>query len=310
MNPKPRVPGLCKVRLPGRNRVTIAAGFVARDGIVLCADTQETYGQLRKINVGKIIARPESFVPNLPRIVFAGAGHGHFIDKLANEAWKRVASRNPSGDFTDVCDDIESSIKDTHEEFGRIFQQGAMPSAEIIYGVAASGRVGLFRAIGPIVNPVDRYASVGVGLYLADYIHDRLGLASPALADSGFYEILAIYLLQQAKDYIEGCGGESHVFTLKRNGKIDVVDPADVQLIAGHITQLDRNSSSVLMSTPDLNLNDDEMEDRIEMFLTLARNLRKEHREQREQIEKLRFKNPLYEFLHKRKGDQGGGQSN
>jgi len=267
-------------RLPRRKVVTIAAGFVARDGIVLCADTQETYGQLLKLNTPKIIVRPEFFVPG-PRIVFAGAGHGPFIDKLANEAWKRVSTRTSAGDFAEVCDDIEASIKDTYEEFGRIFQSGAMPEAEMIYAVAVAGRNGLFKAIGPIVNPVDRYASVGVGLYLADYIHERLGLATPRLADSGWYEILAIYLLQQAKEYIDGCGGESHVLTLRASGKISVVDPADVTLIARHINALDRNSSTVLMSTPDLKLTDEEMDGRIETFVNLARNLRKEHREER-----------------------------
>ena len=279
--------------------MTIAAGFVARDGIVLCADTQETYGQLLKLNTPKIIVRPESFIPGAPRIVFAGAGHGPFIDKLANEAWKRVSARTPAGQFSDVCDDIEASIKDTHEEFGRIFQSGAMPNAELIYGVAVGGRRGLFRAIGPIVNPVDMYASVGVGLYLADYIHDRLGLASAGFADSGWYEILAIYLLQQAKDYIEGCGGDSHVLTLMASGKVSIVDRMDVALIANHIKQLDRNSSTVLMSTPDLNLSDDELEKRIETFLILARNLRKEHKQDRARFEEERKSHPLYKIFNR-----------
>lgn len=299
--PKPHLSQPILKRLPRREAVTIAAGFVASDGIVLCADTQETYGQLLKLNTPKIIVRPESFIPGAPRIVFAGAGHGPFIDKLANEAWRRVSTRTPAGQFSDVCDDIEASIKDAHEEFGRIFQPGAMPNAELIYGVAVGGRKGLFRAIGPIVNPVDKYASVGVGLYLADYIHDRLGLASAGLADSGWYEILAIYLLQQAKEYIEGCGGDSHVLTLMASGKVSVVDFMDVALIANHIKQLDRNSSTVLMSTPDLNLADDELEGRIEIFINLARNLRKEHREDRKRIEAMREANPLYKIMNRNK---------
>jgi len=272
--------------------MTIAAGFVARDGIVLCADTQETYGDLLKINTSKILIRPDEYLPG-PRVIFAGAGHGPFIDKLANEAWKRVYAKTPQGSFSEVCDEIESSLKDTHEEFGRIYQPGTMPSAEMIYGVASEGRIGLFRATGPIVNPVEKYASVGIGLYLADYIHDRLGLASAGLADHGWYEILAVYLLQQAKDYISGCGGDSHVLTLGRNGKIRVVDRADVMLIANHVKQLDRNSSSVLMSTADLDLSDRELEGRIEIFLTLARNLRKEQKADRQRIEAWRQRNPL-----------------
>lgn len=284
--------------------MTIAAGFVARDGIVLCADTQETYGQLLKLNTPKIIVRPDSFVPTGPRIVFAGAGHGPFIDKLANEAWKRVSTRTPIGQFAEVCDDIEASIKDVHEEFGRIYQSGAMPEAELIYGVAVGGRTALFKAHGPIVNPVSGYASVGVGLYLADYINARLGLDSPELADSGWYEILAVYLLQQAKEYIEGCGGDSHVLTLRASGKISRVDPADVALIANHISALDRNSSSVLMSSPDLKLSNDEFEGRIETFVNLARKLRMAHGDERIHIELMRQQNPLYRIIHREKENE------
>jgi hypothetical protein len=241
--------------------VTIAAGFVARDGIVLCADTQETYGQLLKLKTPKIIVRPESFIPG-PRIVFAGAGHGPFIDKLANEAWKMVSTKTSAGDFADVCDEIESSIKDTHGEFGRIFQSGAMPDAELIYGVAVGGRKGLSKATGPIVNPVERYAW-------------------PTIFPN------------RGRLPIEGCGGDSHVLTLTASGKI----PADVVLIANHINFLDRNSSTVLMSTPDLKLSDEELDGRIEIFVNLARNLRKEHREDRKRIEAMREGNPLYKIM-------------
>ncbi|MBZ5550310.1 MAG: hypothetical protein LAO22_20515 [Acidobacteriia bacterium] len=284
--------------------MTIAAGFVARDGIVLCADTQETYGQLLKLNTPKMIVRPDSFIPGGPRIVFAGAGHGPFIDKLANEAWKRVSTRTPVGQFAEVCDDIESLIKDVYEEFGRIYQTGAMPEAELIYGVALSGKIGLFKAHGPIVNPISGYTSVGVGLYLADYINSRLGLDSPELADSGWYEILAIYLLQQAKEYIEGCGGDSHVLTLTPSGRISRVDPADVALIANHISALDRNSSTVLMSSPDLKLTNEEFEGRIEMFVNLARKLRAAQGDERIHIELMRQQNPLYRIIHREKENE------
>lgn len=291
-------------RLPRRKVVTIAAGFVARDGIVLCADTQETYGQLLKLNTPKIIVRPDSFIPGGPRIVFAGAGHGPFIDKLANEAWKKVSTRSPVGQFAEVCDDIESSIKDVYGEFGRIYQSGAMPEAELIYAVAVGSKTGLFKAHGPIVNPVSNYASVGVGLYLADYINARLGLDSPELADSRWYEILAIYLLQQATEYIEGCGGDSHVLTLMASGRINRLDPADVSLIANHISALDRNSSSVLMSSPDLKLSNEEFEGRIEIFITLARKLRAAHGEERIHIELMRQQNPLYRIIHREKENE------
>jgi hypothetical protein len=140
--------------------MTIAAGFVTGDGIVICADTQETYGELLKINVPKILIKPEKREMGAPRVVSAGAGNGSFIEKLANEAQSRLSCGTT--DLDCVCAAIEQTFKDTFEEFGRIFQQGAVPNVDMIFGVASDGKTKLFRAIGPVVNPVEKYASVGI----------------------------------------------------------------------------------------------------------------------------------------------------
>lgn len=298
MTPKPPIiPHAQPKRLPKRTAVTIAAGFVCRDGVVICADTQETYGNLLKISVPKITIRPGARVPGQPRMVMAGAGDGPFIDKLADEAWKNV-TRAGVTELDAVADAIETAIKNTYEEFGRIYQAGAMPTAELIYGVVGSTRLpSLFRASGPVVNSIPTYASIGVGLYMADYIADRMGHAS--MMDSGWAELLGIYLLQQAKDYIDGCGGESHVVTLHGNGTVTRLDHADVLLIGGHMKRLDQQTSAVLLSAPDLDLSDEEFRKRVEIFTTFVEEMRQEHRRQKTEIDAIRSKDPLRKWVTK-----------
>ena len=81
MMPKPLtfVPRKLSVpsRLPERKYMTIAAGFVCHDGIVLCADSQEVSGDY-KWPVKKLVI-PRSMV-NKTRLMIAGAGFGPAID--------------------------------------------------------------------------------------------------------------------------------------------------------------------------------------------------------------------------------------
>jgi 20S proteasome alpha/beta subunit len=56
--PKPRIFRPKPRRLQKRRAVTIVAGFKTIDGIVLCADTQETIGGISKRNVPKLRFEP------------------------------------------------------------------------------------------------------------------------------------------------------------------------------------------------------------------------------------------------------------
>ena len=267
--------------------MTIAAGFPCSDGIVLCADTQETYGNLLKINTSKIIAFPPDTSAYPLRLMIAGAGNGPFIDKVASELWKRLIKDTPQT-IEEACDSIDQTMKDVHAEFGQIFQQGQVPEIELIISLCVNSQLQLLKCIGPIVNDATPYVTVGLGLYLANYISDRM--FAPGV-DTSFAEILAIYLIDQAKEYIDGCGGQTHVYTISRDGSIKRMDRMDIVLIGNHMRHLDRCAASVLMSYPDLELSDEQLKHRVEGFMTLAQNLRREQREDRQKFEEFTKKN-------------------
>src|SRR5487761_187392 len=111
-----------KSRLIERAAVTIIAGFKGYDGIVLCADTQETIAGFKR-KVPKLRVEPGKHGADLA-VAFCGAGHGPFIDKVVNLAWRDVQTATS---LDDACYEIEKSIKATHREFGRIYQPGSLP---------------------------------------------------------------------------------------------------------------------------------------------------------------------------------------
>jgi hypothetical protein len=116
--------------------VTIAAGLRCSNGIVLCADTQETKNALSKVNVPKVRVEPWLRVgkdsPDELMIAVAGAGDGPFIDKIIERAWEDVSI---ASSFDEACAEMEKSIKAIHKEYGQIFQPGYMPQVEMVYGI-------------------------------------------------------------------------------------------------------------------------------------------------------------------------------
>ena len=75
------------------------------------------------------------------------------------------------------------------------------------------GKSRLFHTQGPIVNEETRYASGGVGSYMADFLASRMTTISLTQL-----VVLAAYILFQAKEYVDGCGGDSHIAVLPHAG--------------------------------------------------------------------------------------------
>src|SRR5271163_3989291 len=115
---KSKPPVVPSRRLPRRDAVTILAGFRCEDGIVICADTQETNDPAKR-TVSKLRYEESESAGLEMAAAFCGAGHGPFTDKLIERCW--VDAQN-STSLDDACAEMESSIKKTYAEFGRIYQ--------------------------------------------------------------------------------------------------------------------------------------------------------------------------------------------
>src|SRR5580692_11038029 len=124
MYPEPSIYRKSK-RLLERRAVTIIAGFKITDGVVLCADTQETVGGISKRNVPKLRFEPTGLRykfdklrsgadPDDLAVAFCGAtDNGPYLDMLVDEAWE---SAKGATSFADACSLIKQSIKDTYRE--------------------------------------------------------------------------------------------------------------------------------------------------------------------------------------------------
>jgi len=251
--------------------LTIIAGLKSKDGIVICADTQETFGVTKK-DVPKLIFQPSEYSEGSTDDVaaaFCGAGDGPFIEKLIDNAWRDSLGAESLETF---CNRIEDSIKSTYADFGAIFQTGHCPSVDLIYGTKMGGRSKLFHAYGPIVIEKDVYVTAGNGSYIGDYIAGRTTSDRSIPLDRAV--TLAVYILEEAKKNVEGCGGESHVAILRNNGASGRVGTRQIDTIAETLNMIDRKLGLFLLKTADLSVSDEDFKKGHESLVKIVTTLR------------------------------------
>lgn len=196
--------------------MTIVAGFHCSDGIVLCADTQENVGDYIKRNVSKIEARPRllGMRNQIPCAVFAGAGDGDFIDYIVEKLW--AAMEPKGGDLKAMIEAAEDELISQYQRLVPVHPNG-MPDASFLIAVWAAPReMSLLKINGPIVKRDVDFDAIGFGDILVTYIASRL-LHIKTFLDEAVP--VSIYMVDEAKQHVTECGGETHVVTLDEEGK-------------------------------------------------------------------------------------------
>ena len=189
--------------------MTIAIGFRCKDGVILCADTQETFDGTKR-NVPKLVVKDGS-TEDIPLVLaVAGAGDGPFIDRLITDVWRAIGNCQ---ELDDACLAADDEILRVYDRYASSFG-GNMPSVELVYAIRSRNGVRLFHASGQIVNEVG-HRSIGVGHILSDYLTERVYF------DDMYVTValqVATYILKETKQYVDGCGGESHIVLIPDEG--------------------------------------------------------------------------------------------
>lgn len=258
--------------------MTIIAGFRCDEGIVVCADTQETLAPAKR-SVPKLRFEPcnqytqeEDNHSNLA-VAFCGAGTGPMIDKLIDAAWSEAKKRS---NLNDACASIEASIKKQYKEYGRIYQPGSCPEVQLIYGVKMDGESRLFSAFGPIVNEKFEFDSGGQGHYMADFLASRTHYRQLSVNQCA---ILAAYVLYQAKEHVEGCGGDSQVAVLRNKGTCGTVSWFQERPLTELIHLVDDITADIFMALADIDKSDEKVSEDLQFQLGVASMLRNSCRE-------------------------------
>lgn len=264
--------------------MSIALGFHFHGGLVLCADTQETI-ELAKTWTPKLKFEPSLMLgkdsPNDLMLGVAGSGYGPFIDKLTERIWESISMAQTLGG---ACHSAEEAIKSTHKEFGRIYQPGYLPDADLVYGIKMQGASRLFYSNGPIVNEKQTYGIVGSGYYMANFLMNRLhhNLLSGTQA-----ALLAAYVLFECKENVDGCGGDSHIAILSKRGRSNVIDLWRVNTLTKMLASVDTTLASFLLPAVDCSNSMEKHEQALAVMISRLSAIRKEAQEHQQEWDEL-----------------------
>jgi hypothetical protein len=283
--PRSKVPRLERAKPP----VTIASGFRCSDGIVICADTLETVGDYGKRQQSKIVIKPapnptpaiiqprRKTDPPVPVVlgpqciaVFAGAGESDFIDRLVEYLWSQIEAVRT---YADKVAAIEDGSIEFHQRYWPVYPSDQRPEAHVLVALWTPERIGLLKVIGPIVNEVNSYESVGFGVSLSKYVVDRLYQNAMSVSDAS---LVALYMLDQVKGHVQYCGGESQVLRLSGNGYTDFLWNFDIEWATSRFVEFDKALRPMLVAVGEMQISDEEFDKRLAAFMGRMQKMRED----------------------------------
>lgn len=196
-------------------RMTIALGILASDGIVIAADSQETYGDYFKafaLKIHRAMTHSNIHSDVKSAIVITGSGASVYLDAVSQEIIKEFHSRQHR-----TVDDLELHLKQFQEDFWAKHVTPLLPHIdrqfELIIGAEIEGRCRLWRTDANVIKPSESFEAVGTGHSYARMAIERhvYDLSAQNAA------ILAVLGVMRAKEYDNYCGKSTMVTIVKEN---------------------------------------------------------------------------------------------
>jgi len=191
-------------------RMTIAAGFVCSDGILLCADTEHT-GWTSKSHHSKV----DHFEVPGGKVCFALAGSS----ALAWSAIQKCKKQLQAEQSDDLASDIEVILDAEYRRNVLTHPNYASLDYSLLVGLWTERGSQLYCTTATALREIKDFECIGIGGELAQFIV-RQGLPSLSLREA---VALAAYTLAGVKEGITGCGGMSVYLLLRNDGSTGVL---------------------------------------------------------------------------------------
>jgi 20S proteasome alpha/beta subunit len=269
MSPKSRA-SLDRIQRYGDRRMTYIAAFQCREGIVMCADTQETYGD-HKSYVEKLVPT-DSSTP----LAIGGAGVDEPIEALTQEITERIWNACP--------DTKEQVVKIIKESIAEVWDKDMVISAapkqyrttELLVGVKPwKDDFCILRVKGKRVYFAPRHGGIiGYGTQPNYAILRRLYRNDLSLSQG---VLLATYLVAHSKAHDDGVGFDTRIVVIRENGawqeNVDFISGIEKKFVQVH-SAIDR----LLLASPDLTMTEFQFSRELNDFKNAALSLRNEYR--------------------------------
>jgi 20S proteasome alpha/beta subunit len=193
--------------------MTIAAGFVCMDGIVLCADTQETITGYTKNSTEKIRQMADQGLC----VAITGAGETELIETVGERIQHALFCEYSPKEMRmteQVRDIIQQEMSSAFRRYiapYAAFPRDDRPGCDLLIVVTVKNEVNnyecLFKASGTTVRQIEFGGDcVGTGVILAKSLMERF---CDSFADLDELVLAMCYVMSQTKKWVDGCGGNT-----------------------------------------------------------------------------------------------------
>ena len=244
--------------------MTIGVGFLCDDGVVLCADNQITWQNQHKYYECKIY--PHLTSDWAAYITFAGnptlmkSFDGKFKDTMAKMPAPVTAAR--------IRDAIETVLA-----FLDVLDGDQMHLHLLCAIVIPNKEMKLLKTDAKVVSEVAGYDYVGAGDTSA------LRYLAPILTRGGHFSAkqalnVGVYLVLQAKRYVDGCGGDTNAVILQADGRPRVV--TGTHAIEQHLLMLEHVLTRAGTDFFDSRCSEDDFNNSLDRLAKMMRDYRPE----------------------------------
>jgi 20S proteasome alpha/beta subunit len=229
-------------RLARLRKMTVAAGYVCDEGVVLCADTQETIPGYTKTHTDKVLVAQCAGM----NLVFAGAGNNAIqIDEAIHEISSRVTASIPENGAA-----LNSVLRNTLE---MLFPKAHYPrpngqEVDLLMAVQTDKEVDLYRISDCNIAPVKMHACIGSGVILGAQLLERHYDRKVQLSEAA---IISSYVLYHVKKWVDGCGGNTDIALVPKGSAKTIFLPSeDVDKFERYAKAYDDAVKGLLLAAP------------------------------------------------------------
>jgi hypothetical protein len=262
--------------------MTIGLAFKYSDGIVLCADSQITYGNALKTPVGSKIAHcaPKSGGYSL---AIVGAGHMDFLEKFYEQVVKLIDASDKTGDKArELC---SQALRDLYLD--HIFPYNTHKADDggievLIAFRGTDGVIGFWRSHSTALLDAEDCDLIGSGGCSGRFFADSLYRHDMPQEEA---VIVAAGILGRVKRFDPYCGGNSQIYALRNDGRISKQLTKPIAKIEKYLEDCEEAATRLFAACGSPSLSEADAERAVRLF---AENLREFRR---------RLKPPLIKSL-------------
>lgn len=219
--------------------MTIAAGFICKDGMVICADREESSGASKKVGQKLVTLHADPW--NMTVATAGSAAAGDLAVKRLQEAFilQFASTRtDPYGLYgleqkhEQVIIDVLTKLHEDH-----IWKNPTTDhSIKLIIGVSflKLNRQYLYLTQDNIPQPIDSYCCMGVGEDLCTYFAERLYHRQLSIEEM---MLLASFIFREVNASIQFCGKGTDMAWLRPDGLGIQITPQAVESIQQKIPE-------------------------------------------------------------------------